>query len=1065
MEGLSCDTPDNPSIFLNRLGNNYMKFSKILYLVCGLLLTVASVGSLASCTDDLGFKGQDIDLGEKVKGVMTVPLTVPVAGKATRTVDFDPNAILKVDSYWIGVYDTHTGELLGSKYDAAPRKEDNSRYTFNGTSTTFTVEDVDIYYYDNHPEAFVVGVVNFNNVKAKNAGLGESLSNLIDLLEDAKDWDAFCSISIDAASAERANPNESDGFGKIPLMMGYYTTGANAAHPTVKGWDNNSVEQSNVKTRFTDAPDGSVALPFGALKLMRLVSQVTVHVGGPEIMNQYPGSSTRADEPVLKPVPVYPPIDEENIVIKNLQYKVVNNPKSFYLAERATDPLGFKISGEEDYKKRSANSSDYDGENGYTETGWIPVNGNTFTYQHYENKHWGDGSWFEPKDLLKDPDSYNPSDFNGELENLWSEMDGVYFIREKKHNGTDFLRTLCGNSTAPYNNNSSYIIIKGDLEFKLPEDADDPVEKFESGSFEYTIHEGFICDVDGAVIEMPHINSRDEYEEKIAEYTKKTICDFQRFRNTKYDYYISINGLSQIMMQVQMAQFGEEFGFDPESINNDGLKGKYNVMEPLELDGKGTLELFNGMSGLSAYPLLPRGIGGGPDNGLWFSTFWDFYTMRKGLKWRYRVHDLNGEHNYGLWSDEDNNVTGIPAIKSALSANCPDEVLNSFKFIITENTNDTFNYPEGTDFIIPGKKIYEWNIREFIENDVVLNYDDFISNGSLSVPKYTALVYISPQTAPGVDYSKLDEIYRNFYFKLPVAKDFNGTAEYNYYFGVNQAPMDNRTEIYENPTLDIKDHHYYHSYSGYWTTAHNLVNYICWDWKYEDVRAEYFLLKIGDGEEIEVRSKDWADPLGKIHYPLSITSEISKGFNSISIRPMGLMNSDGTPANYKMTSPVVFTDALLVLTDPKWTFNSSSVFASALGPDGSIYNGTVERYGMTIYGSSGSSGLKPYLGSGFIQTGGSGSSYRRSFNIVVDRPGKLVVNVCKTADGDVRGLYMQERGMESGEVSQSNFVEVDRSIGDPANFEFPTSNIKEPTELVLYPSGNLNIYWIEFVPD
>lgn len=1044
-----------------------MKLMSIKYLIGSLLLAGSYGMVLTSCSDELTLKDPTINLGSKVRGVVTVPLNVPIAGSGTRTVDFDPNAVLKIDSYWIGIYDTYTGELLGDTINTKPRKDDDSRFTFNGISSNFEVNNVDIYYYDNHPEAFVVGVVNFNNVKAKNAGTDEELTDLEDLLKNAKDWDAFCSISIDAKSAESANPNESDGFGKIPLMMGYYTTGFNGSHPTVKGWDNNKVDQSNVKTVFSEGSSGNVALPAGAIKLMRLVSQVTVHVGGPSIMGDLQGRSTRASLIPL-PTPVYPG-NEDYIKIKNLQYKVVNNPKSFYLAERATDTEGSKISsGKADYDKRSANSADYDGEDGYSETGWISANGNTFTYQQFENKHWGNGSWFDMRDLVLPTEDIDDEDFDYINKEIWTQQNGVFFIREKKFTDTNVFKTLCPSENVTYNNNAPYIIIKADVEFNYPDDFYSNRE--ESGSIEFMIHEGFIADANGNVIPMPNYNGNEsQYMNELINFTQHAVNDYQRYRNTKYDYYIGIAGLQQIMMKVYLSQFGEQMGFDTDAIYDDGINGKLNDVSKYTIDGNGTIEKYYNMSKLAAYPLLPYGYGSSSE-AEFFEVFWYAYHNRKDLKWVYSVNDPTSSRKYGEWLAQDNNIGGLPDFGGYVDKNIPDELLNSVKIIVSDNEDPgEFTYPEGSEYMIPGKKVYEWNLKEFSETDVELNYEDFIYNNNVD-PKYVVLVYISQlEAGPDVDFKMLDMVYRDFYFKVPLFKDKYATTTYDGYFSIHQTPLDNRTEIYQYPSLDIRDytHHYYHSYSGYWTTAPNLVNYLCWNWSYGDVKAEYFILKVGDDDEIIVRTDEYGDPYNnyEIHYPYHVSSELAAGYNRISIRPMGLKNPDGTPSNYKMTSPAVFDQVFFVQREPYWVFNSSSVFASAFPSDGNTYRGTVERYGMTIHGSTSSSGLIPYLGSGYIQTGGSGGINQRSFNIFVDRPGKLVVNACKTGSGE-RGFYMRERDMTSNDYNSAPvYVSVDRNIGDPADFEIQTSYITGPTELILYPSGNLNIYSIRFVPN
>ncbi|MCH5221505.1 MAG: hypothetical protein J1F05_04150 [Muribaculaceae bacterium] len=477
--------------------------------LCRLSL-ILIVGMMAGCADDLSQFGPET-LGEKVHGTLSVPLNAPSATVVSRQVSFADDAVLKLDTYWLGLYDTETGELIGSSH-GTPRKADGSRYTFNGSSNTYTVENVEIYYYDQHPEAYVVGVVNHSGVKAKVAGSNDELTDLLTLLESAKTWNDFCKISIDTESANRANPNESDGYAKMPLMMGFYTTDSKGAHPTVKGWDNDAVTQGNAKIRLVKGSDNhsEVGLQSGAIRLMRLISEVSVQV-----------------------------VAAPNVTLSNVQYKVVNNPKEVYLVEHATDTRGPNISSDKSvYDARSANSADYT--SNYTSNDyWLSAPDGRFSYQQYENKHWGDASWI------------------GDMEQSSST---AHLIREKRLNSNrNLYQTLCLDRNHPWNNNASYFVIKADVEVENSDGG-----KI-SGTIEYTIHEGYTSTSNGL---------------QTASGIEATL-DYQRTRNTLYYYNIGIVGIDKLTMQATAQPMDDV-------IHNDGITGSVGSSESQEIGGYGT---------------------------------------------------------------------------------------------------------------------------------------------------------------------------------------------------------------------------------------------------------------------------------------------------------------------------------------------------------------------------------------------------------------------------------------------------------------------------------------------
>lgn len=205
----------------------------ILRWLGGVALGVTVTLGITSCTDDLGRNYGDPDLGEKKHATLSVPLGLSSPVQASRNeVDFAQDAEVKIDCYWIGVFDAETHELLGMKYDDAPRKSDekHTRWTIkNDGAVPYTVDDIDIVYYENSPYAYILGVVNYHDVKAKNVG-EETDGELINFLKAATTFEDVTKIVIDTKSADEANRARGSDW-TCPVMMGYYSTAKTVIHP------------------------------------------------------------------------------------------------------------------------------------------------------------------------------------------------------------------------------------------------------------------------------------------------------------------------------------------------------------------------------------------------------------------------------------------------------------------------------------------------------------------------------------------------------------------------------------------------------------------------------------------------------------------------------------------------------------------------------------------------------------------------------------------------------------------------------------------------------------------
>lgn len=375
----------------------------------------------------------------------------------SRDVDMSQGSTVSIDSIWIGVYEISTGNRLGQALNKGYYRNVNSG------DTMLDVVPVTIEYATTPPQVYIVGVANFDDIYV---GSGRTDSDRLSThLLNADSWSKLINISVDGESAYSDPHNYTS-----PLIMGYFFKGDNYTRAT-----NAKVDQSNTSQgcsvtsdlsshmtvsltggNYTDE-DGNVItsnkyyVPSGTLQLRRLVSNINVNV--------VPG---------------------DGLEITGLQYRRYNMPKAVYLAERRliennnstnyadTNPLELYYSDLE-------------------EDGWISANGGTsFSFQHFENKHWGKSGL------------------------------GDYSSREKIAEGKFAALNDGADQYASYFKISMHVLDRA---------------KGKSADVVYTIHEGYCNDIDGNA-------------------SKNNVRDFQCVRNTNYNYNIKVNGLSGIELNV-----------------------------------------------------------------------------------------------------------------------------------------------------------------------------------------------------------------------------------------------------------------------------------------------------------------------------------------------------------------------------------------------------------------------------------------------------------------------------------------------------------------------------------
>lgn len=931
---------------MNKIKSRIGRLGRLLARRSTLLACLLAGIVVAGCSDDLGQGMGHDDMGKKVYGKLSVNLGVPSSEVLSRSVDFSEDALIKIDSYWLGVYDTQTGELIGSKYDIEPRKKDGTRYTMNGPST-YEVEDVDIYYYDSHPEFYIVGVINFNGVLGKMAGEA-STTPLLELLTNAEKFEDFTRISVDVASANRANPAESSGLSPMPLMMGYYTTSNTTLHTTINS--NGSLNQDNAKIRVNPGVEG-VALPEGSIRLQRLMAEINVNVSA-----------------------------REGVTIRSIEYRVYNNPTEVYLAEHTTDGAGSIRTTKADYDANTANSADMV-ENGYNSYGGFSrayktgENSYFFSYQEYENKHWGRTRTYPDGD----PTSH--------------------ITREQKFDVTQgpedaVFMSLNNDASKPYNNNASFIVIKADIDTKETENyGKESLETSHSGTVTYIIHEGCASNIDGSA--------------------NRNGFDYQRNRNTRYNYNITINGIEDLFVNVDAKDYY--------SKHNDGIGGEAWETVILECDPE-SIESFT----ITLYS--PEEL--------------DMLTYRVWQK------TPDGEVNYGNWKASDNAPSTFPAWPEMPTRNLDNELpLNSYLNYL----NHVFympNYPSEE-----GEKI------------IYLSQLNSRDNPDIQYPAIFKIEQF-PLTIQDADLLNFPEFKMGVYIGLnDVKTDADGCSVTQRVVGLERVPRDTRMTPPQLTVGGMMGEHHQNP-GGKWCTANNVVCYMCWYYPI-NYYTEYYILEVEGDPNVHyidaVQYSD-ADGHGPTHYPYEVPADMEPGFHTIKITPV--VNE----MLYKPAEPVVFENVLYVGRDSYWNFSYMPEMIewieSTSSYNNNLFTGYIEYDGLIVcgsYGSTNDNGLTLGTSDGvqYFQTGGSGNENYRSFKVRVAQPGTFTVFASSSTGDPVSGRYLNLS--QGGEVVDRKEVTVPNTEKNTP-FYLYTDDVDEPTEMSIYTTGNLRIYAIQFTP-
>ena len=435
---------------------------------------------LAACSGDDLTDGGSGGVRE-FRGTVTLSLSTRDVTGSTRTVSTEAGAAIAVNNLWVGIFDVATGECFGVKRD------DNFGMTMQSGVLAKDMLTVDfVSRSENLPLAYIVAVANYDGVRTWEGEL------LTDLLPDSDHraemtWERIINLGIDTASAYAGAKGEAE-RSDAPFLAGFF-------QDAVSLTQNPKIDQfaytapgpaaiypasaaNGMDIALGDASNDKIYVAAGTICLRRLVSHNTVHI---RMSNGFE--------------------------VSELKYKRFNMPRAVFMLQRRTDVNRYDSFAE--WQRHSPNYADRLLTEGHYDSSaegfpyahdkeWIPIEIYSwehatdvgFTFDHFENKHWGAAG-------------------------LKTQAD-----REAR-NAEGRFAALCSGSSDAYNDFASYFVLSMHIVNRTTG---------ESADVEYTLHEGCCNDDDGRRTDSQEIRCR----------------DFTSLRNVHYTYNVNISGLDDI---------------------------------------------------------------------------------------------------------------------------------------------------------------------------------------------------------------------------------------------------------------------------------------------------------------------------------------------------------------------------------------------------------------------------------------------------------------------------------------------------------------------------------------
>lgn len=975
-----------------------------------------------SCKDDFSLNNVGTDDGSYLS------LTLDIPELRTRTIDMTPGAAMHLNKIWVGIYKKSTGVRVGGT-SLTYETDLESRLTASGVKLLNIVK---IEGYDNtvgtSEDLCVVAVANYDNIKTNGGGM------LFDALKNAKTWKQFTDIAI---NTQQEFPNET------PVLIGYLYK--ESSDHTEANYKYTQVDQTKEGTGihlynhteseiFTTAKSLSggylTALNSSGsvLKLRRLLSKINIRI---------------------KPA--------EGISITNMEYKVVNSPKSAFLAQRRTNDFKGDFASKTT-STYSPNSADVMGD-GYYDDEWInPQDNSNFSFEHFENKHWA-----------KNTGIFNNND----------TIVKNYHKRELKDSDGRFI--ALADSKDDWNHNASYFILKMGIK-------DENKDRY--AEVEYVVHEGFINDVNGTEL---------NYDDK------KRLEDFSCVRNTDYYYHININGVNDIVMQVTQNGVHE---YDQEGSVwqiNRLFTNKENPEEDLGKDGKtvsiADLNLEKGIvKDGNLHFVNPKDIAfrfiGAVHNGSEVVPIDICYNFAHG--------ELDGFSN--LWKNPGTHTDYLV-----------DTDVADATYYLKNYTDPKFNELIEKIKVIPADGSKMLNIKEYIAK-YVENYDENKSNNPnpdiegfwLAGDSYSSRdenelrgLYIFDRESALLNGERVD--YDSTSHGHPEGNDL--CAFYQIY-GVERYPV-----ILKGPELvsfDIKnilwDNDYYKMvsvvdevFAATTPIFYGSINSkIDLRWKHDSRISGYEISVFSSAEDIAKNPEyNYSHPtiiISAEELPKYLKTVIDRENNEITIFEYPLSTANfatwsGTGAkNFSFdvtaivdeeyiqgeTTHIVHKmngtdDTCIRICPSSWDFTSTKDWTDLEIAINKSFE--VHYRGLNMFSTEISTDYKRKNDDKYLTFGGKGYKDKRYFSFWASKPGKFKVT-CEShsAATDRPLIIVKMEGKEAVEIYNSGSMQAKTTPAPrkPKEYEIPNPiqlNDGEPTEFRIYnEGGGIDYYKIEFVP-
>lgn len=501
-----------------------------------------------SCSDDLLYN-DDIYMNEDgTFGPFDLSVKIDAEGSDSKTRSGFGTDGFQINNVWLAMFDSESGQLLAvNNNDFTGPIEDNSQVTDHGQAIADRTCRLNSIMFSNKTKtAYIVAVANTKGVMAVDKD-GEywELDSVLNHIQNSVD---FKNVIVDNSSAERAMGDT----GNAPLMSGVWGTQhfnytmnlggkvyGNVATPASGVADEYALitlYDSNLKVSCKEKVES------GMVHLRRLYAHINVNV---DFDTDY---FTSIEDPSVEVcnMPRYTFLQEHKTVENSEAYDATVPDANGRTWKDATHTGAHLIPGSslestgiitpDQTKNFYANPEEATFV--MNEEDKVSFDGKNlkFGYWHYETKHWG-------------------------LDNVKSVND-----REKMFDGGKYFTSLCPSTDKTFNNDAPYFVVRAKVKTK---------DGYQ-GNAEFVVHEGYCC--------SPNSNASSD-EAVIAR-------DFCTFRNTNYNYTVSIQGINGYKLKVQSEDFsgdgyygagGEMWREDPNSIRSVKMPktgGDYSLTIP-----------------------------------------------------------------------------------------------------------------------------------------------------------------------------------------------------------------------------------------------------------------------------------------------------------------------------------------------------------------------------------------------------------------------------------------------------------------------------------------------------